>query len=230
MKKLISVFLFVFFSFFLFAQEEVPSQEENLDPLTGFPVIEDKPFVVYNEGLATSWVTRVMKQSGRSNFVFSDFLAGAYFGITARNMEPMDLTVRLTAYYPLSSKFNGHPQVSSSPLHYALDLYVAPTLRLTMWNYVYINLSGGLHFFFQNSERWNYIDLGIGGLAGLELPLSRRWTILIDGIASYDYGNFGTNRNLEPYNHVWQYQLSLGVRYSRAGENQYSYIDSRRKG
>ena len=159
MKKLISVFLFVFFSFFLFAQEEVPSQEENLDPLTGFPVIEEKPFVVYNEGLATSWVTRVMKQSGRSNFVFSDFLAGAYFGITARNMEPMDLTVRLTAYYPLSSKFNGHPQVSSSPLHYALDLYVAPTLRLTMWNYVYINLSGGLHFFFQNSEKQSYRNL-----------------------------------------------------------------------
>lgn len=241
MKKIVFVFLFILFGFALFSQENVTVQEdiifnenivsenENLDPKTGFPVIKEKPFVVYNEGIAASWVTRIMKQDNRSNFVFSDFLAGAFFSIIARNMEPIDLTIRFTAYYPVSYKFNGHPQVAASPLHFACDLYVAPTLKLTMWNYVYINLSGGLHFLFQNSDRWNYIDLGVGGLAGLELPLTKRWTILIDGIASYDYGNFGTNKNLEPYSYVWQYQLSFGIRYSKAGENKYSYIDSKRK-
>lgn len=81
MKKIVFVFLFILFGFALFSQENVTVQEdiifnenivsenENLDPKTGFPVIKEKPFVVYNEGIAASWVTRIMKQDNRSKIV-----------------------------------------------------------------------------------------------------------------------------------------------------------------
>ena len=61
-------------------------------------------------------------------------------------------------------------------------------------------------------------------MAGCELPIAKRWTILVNGFASLDYGNFGTNKNIEPLNYVWQYQLDLGFRYSKKATNSYSYI------
>ena len=42
------------------------------------------------------------------------------------------------------------------------------------------------------------------------------------------YGNLGTNARMEPYNFVWQYQVAVGVRYSRKSPNKYSYIPSKR--
>lgn len=245
MKKL---FLIITLSLFCAAamvsadtQPEEPAAEQNipenssdaahitLDTKTGFPVITNKPFVMFNEGAAVSWVTRIIKQQERSNFVWQDFLLGAYFSVTSRNMRPFDFTIRTTAYYPFSMTFNEHPQKPATPLHFAFDLYAAPIFRLSMWDYVFVNLSGGLHFFFQNADRWNYIHLGIGALAGIELPIAWHWTILIDGIASLDYGNLGTNYALEPFDYVWQYQVSVGVRYSKKGENRYSYIPSKKR-
>lgn len=78
------------------------------------------------------------------------------------------------------------------------------------------------------ADRWHYVHLGIGGVARLDMPLAKRWTLFFDGIASYDYGNLGTNGEMEPYDYVWQYQLGFGVRYSKKAENKYSYIPSKR--
>lgn len=201
-------------------ESDTPELNANTDVSAGV----EKVFVVYNEGFAASWVTRIITQETRSNFVWQDTLLGAYFSIHTRNLRPFDITVRLSAYYPLVSTFNKHPQSAATPLHFALDLYAAPILHLSIWDYVFVNLSAGPHFFFQNADRWNYIHLGMGALVGFELPVARRWTILIDGMASLDYGNLGANSTLEPFDHVWQYQVSLGVRYSKKGENRYSYI------
>lgn len=204
-------------------------QEIPLDPNTGFPVILNKPFIVFNEGITGSWITRIVRQTDRSNFVFKDFMAGAYFSLETKNMQPVDSMVRFAVYYPLSFKFNGHPQVPKNMLNFAFDLFAAPVfLQMDMWNYLRFNITAGLHFLYQMGDRWNYINLGIGALAGMELPVARRWTMLINGYMSIDYGNFGTNRHLEPYDLVWQYQLDIGVRYSRRALNQYSYIPSRR--
>ena len=78
---------------------------------------------MFNEGAAVSWVTRIIKQQERSNFVWQDFLLGAYFSVTSRNMRPFDFTIRTTAYYPFSMTFNEHPQKPATPLHFAFDLY-----------------------------------------------------------------------------------------------------------
>lgn len=224
-KKSLLIILLVLFSFILFAQT---TENETLDPNTGFPVIKSKPFVVFNEGFAISNVTRVIKQESRSNFVFEDFMIGAYIGITSQNMQPLNSTIRLAFYYPLQFKFNDVPQVAKNVIRYAIDLHAGPVIELNMWHYVSFNLSPGLHFMFQNSDRWNFIYLGVSGLAGIELPIAKRWTILINGIASYDFANFGGNKRMEPIDHSWNYQLDLGVRYSRKAENKYSYIQKRK--
>jgi hypothetical protein len=80
------------------------------------------------------------------------------------------------------------------------------------------------HLFYQLNDRFHYVDFGIRGELGTEFPLSKHWTILADGNISLDYGNLGSNRNMEPYDIVYQYQLLLGVRYSRKDKNKYSYI------
>ena len=53
---------------------------------------------------------------------------------------------------------------------------------------------------------------------------NKPYTILVNGLASLDYGNFGSNRDIQPYNLVYNYQLELGVRYSKKKPHQYSYL------
>ena len=40
-----------------------------------------KLFLAFEWGLSASWVTRIIQQTGRSNFVFQDFLPGLYFDL-----------------------------------------------------------------------------------------------------------------------------------------------------
>jgi hypothetical protein len=181
-------------------------------------------FIIYNEGLSVSWLTRITRQTGRSNFVFEDFMPGLYFGMALTNVKYLTPTIRLTAYYPLSSTFNKIPQPPKTPLHFGVDFFGGPAFQIDALKYVRFNLAPGLHFLFLNSDRWNYFNLGIAGLVGFELPLTRGWTILINGIASLDNGNLGGNRLMEPFDIVYQYQIDLGVRYSKKRSNTFSYI------
>ncbi|MBO5235658.1 MAG: hypothetical protein J6B32_00900 [Spirochaetaceae bacterium] len=232
MKILYSVLMFLFILSPVFSDETEVVQDDHItfdenlliDDKTGFPLIQEKPYIVFNEGLTTAWVTRIIKKENRSNFVFTDFMAGAYFAIETKNMQPLDSIIRFSVYYPISHKFNKVPQAKKNMLNFAFDLVAAPLLQMNMWEYVRINLGLGLHFLYQMGDRWNYINLGAACLAGVELPVAKRWTILLNGNGSWDFGNLGTNRDMEPYDSVWQYQLDLGVRYSRKSENKYSYI------
>lgn len=232
MKSFYSVLILFLVLCPVFPEETESTQQEAitfdneliLDEKTGFPMIQEKPFIVFNEGVTSAWITRIIKQDNRSNFVFTDFMAGAYFAIETKNMQPLDSIVKFSVYYPISHKFNKVPQPKKNMLNFAFDLVAAPLFHMNMWEYVRINLGAGLHFLYQMGDRWNYISLGVAGLAGVELPLSKRWTILVNGNASFDFGNLGTNREMEPYDSVWQYQLDFGVRYSRKAENKYSYI------
>jgi hypothetical protein len=72
-----------------------------------------------------------------------------------------------------------------------------------------------LHMFFLNADRWYYFNMGASAVAGVDIPLSPGWTLLVDGAASLDNGNLGTNRTMEPFNTVFQYQVGLGCRYSK---------------
>lgn len=201
---------------------------DDVHPVTGFPVIEDSPFIIFNEGVAWNSVTRIQKQQTRSNFEWTDRMVGAYFGIQTVNMQPTDSIVRIAAYYPYFSMFNGMRQFPKQTILYAFDLFAAPIFTSDMWKYVDLKFGAGLHYMYQLKDEWHMHYLGVGAYIGAEMPLSRRWTILVDGMFDWDYPNFGTNKHIQPFDYAWQYQLQLGVRYSVKAENIFSYIDSRK--
>jgi len=181
---------------------------------TGMQNYTDKPFVTLNYGAAASWLIRIIKQTGRSNFVFRDFLPGLYFSAEMQNIQYVTPAVRVTAYYPLVSSFNYMPQKPNTPLHFAVDFLAGARFEIA-WNIFKFNAGPGLHVFFLNADRWNYLNLGVAAAAGVELAINPKWTFLINGFVSVDNGNLGTNRLMEPFDIVYQYQTTVGVRYSK---------------
>ena len=207
----------------VYGDENDPSGGEAAGRIPPEPV--GKKFaLVFSEGLTASWLTRIIKQTERSNFVFKDFLPGLYFGVQTASFKPLNTLIRLAAFYPLSSSFNKIPQAPKSPLHFGIDFFGGADFEIFMLKYVRLNFSPGLHLFFLNSDRWNYLNLGIAGHLRLELPLTRSWTILLNGMASLDNGNLGANRLMEPFDIVYQYQVDAGIRYSKKISNAYSYL------
>ena len=199
-----------------------------IDEKTGFPLILKKPFPVFDYGATTSIVTRIIKQEKRSNFVFDDYMLGVYAAMQSRNMEPLDSMIRIAVYYPVAYKFNKIPQFPVNMLNFAIDLFAAPYVNLSLWHYLTFDVGGGLHYLYQKGDRWHYHNLGLGAFARINMPVSRRWSMFVDGYFSLDYGNLGNNARMEPYNFVWQYQVAVGVRYSKKSPNKYSYIPSKR--
>lgn len=197
-----------------------------LDPKTGFPKITEKPFLIFNEGIAYSQITRIVKQKeyDRSNFVYQNHLIGLSFEARSVNMKPVDSMLRLGVYYPFSHGFNGMKQVAKQTILYAFDLYWGPFFQTDMWKYVFINFSFGPHFLYELSDEFHHVELGGAVLLGAELPLAARWTIVTNALASLDYGNLGSNRRIYPYSLVYNYQIGLGVRYSKKKTHEYSYL------
>ena len=181
--------------------------------------IANAAFFTFNQGASAAWLTRVINQNERSNFVFRDFLPGLYFGAELRNIPYVVPMMRLAAYYPLISTFNLMPQKPVTPLHFAADMIVGMRFEPFNMKYLRINAGPALHMFFLNADRWNYFNLGAAAVMGIEFPLVSRWTLLFDGYASIDNGNLGTNRLMEPFDVVWQYQVNVGVRYSKKKVN-----------
>ena len=203
-------------------------EEIKLDEKTGFPLILKKPFPIFDYGLTTSIVTRITKQTKRSNFVDDHYFIGAYVAMQSRNMEPLDSMIRISIYYPVAYKFNKVPNAISNMLNFGIDLFAAPYVNLSLWHYLTFDLGGGLHFLFEQSDDYNFVNLGLGAFARINMPVARRWTMFVDGYFSLDYGNLGTNGPIEPVDFVWQYQVAVGFRYSKKAPNKYSYIPSRR--
>ena len=197
-----------------------------LNPKTQFPAIKKKPFIIFNEGVTVSQVTRLIKQDNynRSNFVWQNYLVGLYCEAQTENIKPVDSLLRIAVYYPFKHTFNGMDQKATQPILYAFDAYYGPFFQTDMWKYIYINFSFGPHFLYELSDEYHHIQLGGAVLLGLELPLLKRWTVINNGIFAVDYGNIGSNRAIAPYDFVWQYQLELGWRYSKRKQNRYTYI------
>jgi hypothetical protein len=178
-----------------------------------------KIFFTFSQGLTAAWLTRIIKQSGRSNFVFRDFLPGLYFGSELRNIKYVVPMARLAVYYPLYSTFNDVLQPPKIPLHYAADMMIGARVEPLNLKYLRVNAGPALHMFFLNAERWNYFNIGVAAVLGIEVPLFSRWTLLVDGYASLDNGNLGANRRMEPFDMVWQYQINIGFRYTKKKNN-----------
>jgi hypothetical protein len=187
------------------------------------PAVEgERPFLLFSEGVACLWLTRIIKQTGRSNFVFEDFLPGLYFRMdlhTAKNITPM---VRVAALYPAISTFNKFPQLPKTPLHFGADMNLGVNFNILEFDYFRLNAGPAAHLFFLNSDRWNYFELGAAAFVGMELPVAQRWTLICNGFASIDNGNLGANHSMEPFDIAYQYQIDIGVRYSKKLENRTS--------
>jgi len=199
------------------SNEDIETEENNVE--TEDEKKLNRPFVVFSEGAAASWLTRIVKQTERSNFVFKDFMVGLYFRMDLENIKYITPMLRLAAYYPLNSTFNDVPQFPNVPLHYALDFNTGVKFDILEFDYFRLNLGPAFHLFFLNSERWNYLDIGVTAFVGMEVPLTRNWTFLCGGIASFDNGNLGGNRQMEPFDIAYQYQVEAGVRYSKKMPN-----------
>lgn len=196
----------------------------DLDPKTGFPLIKEKPFVMFNYGLAESLVTRLELQENRSNFVRQTTLLGAYVSMQTVNIKPINNYTRLAIYYPVYNTFNGMKQGSKQKILGAVDLFWGPMLEADMWKYILIKSAVGLHFMYQRTDEFDLIYLGLGLMAGFELPVAKNWTILANGSFSLDYPNLGSNSRIQPYDYAWTYQVDFGFRYSKKGAHTYSYI------
>lgn len=232
MKRQLTAVVLLLCAFAAGAQQAAESgqvADEDLDPRTGFPKITEKPFVMFDEGLSFAQITRISKQEGRSNFVWQDYLIGAHVAMMTENIKPFDLMLRVSAFYPFYHTFNGMQQYPKQTILYAFDLFSGPVIQANMWNYVRINFSAGLHYMYQLTDEYHLHYLGLGLFVGLELPVAWHWTILLDGTAALDYPNLGTNGIMQPYDYAWQYHVNFGVRYSKNGANQYSYIHSKKR-
>lgn len=209
---------------FIFKNEQI--EEIPLNPKTGFPEILNHPFVVFDEGVCFDMLSRLQLQDdyNRSNFVWQDYLIGAYFNVTTMNMKPFNFVGRTCVYYPFYHTFNGMEQFAKQTILYAFDFFTGVQLQADMWKYVRLNLSPGLHYMYQLTDEYHMNYLGGGIIAGIELPIARRWTIINNGTFTLDYANLGTNKKMSPYDLSWSYSVSLGVRYSKKKLNKYAYI------
>lgn len=209
-------------------QNSAKNQQENsnveLDPKTGFPVIKEKPFVMFNYGFTDALVTRLELQEERSNFVRQTSLLGAYVSMQTVNIKPINNYTRLAIYYPFYNTFNGMKQSSKQKILGAVDLFWGPMFEADMWKYILIKSAAGLHFMYQRTDEFDLLYLGLGLMAGFELPVAKNWTILANGSFSLDYPNLGSNSRIQPYDYAWTYQIDFGFRYSKKGVHKYSYI------
>jgi hypothetical protein len=219
MKKLFFLLSFILLAAGAFAQEE----DEVLPPM-----VEDRPFLLFSEGATCSWLTRITKQTGRSNFVFEDFLPGLYFRMDLHTKTIISPMVRVAALYPAISTFNEFPQKSKTPLHFGADMNLGVNFNLLDFAYFRLNVGPAAHLFFLNSERWNYFELGAAAFVGMELPVTPGWTLICNGFASLDNGNLGGNRDMEPFDIVYQYQIDIGVRYSKKLRNRTSLFPGKK--
>jgi len=176
---------------------------------------DGKIFLQFNQGVTAAWLTRIINQSGRSNFVFRDFLSGLYFDAELHNVKYITPAARAALYYPLVSTFNYVPQKPTTPLHFGADLFLGLRFEKEVHRLIRLNACPGLHLFFLNADRWNYLNMGVGVFAGMEFMLNPQWSLLVDGFASLDNGNLGTNRRMEPFDIVYQYRVDFGFRYSK---------------
>jgi hypothetical protein len=176
-------------------------------------------FFLFSEGAASSWLTRIIKQSERSNFVFKDFMLGIYTRVDMHIEDFITPMARLAVFYPLETTFNKYPQKPKTPLHIGMDMNLGVNFDILDFPYFRLNAGPAFHLFFLNSDRWNYFELGMAAFTGMELLISERWTLVCGFFASLDNGNFGSNRDMEPFDIVYQYQVDIGVRYSKKLKN-----------
>lgn len=186
--------------------------------------------LLHNWGLSWASITRIQKQTGRSNFVWNDQLIGAYYEMTTNNFLVMgrkinvDLFARNAFYYPIAYTFNKVKQVTVQQLLYNFDLFTGVKFSMNFWDWVTVSAKPGLHVLYQLHDKWHYVHIGAGLGLEAEAPISSRWSFNIGGIFTWDNANLGSNRRMRPFDLSWEYQAQLGFRYSKKKLNPKSFV------
>lgn len=186
--------------------------------------------LLHNWGVSWASITRIQKQSGRSNFVWEDQLIGAYYEMTTSNFlvfgpyVNVDLFARNGFYYPYAYTFNKIKQVTTQTLLYNFDLFTGVKLSMNFWDWVTVSAKPGFHLLYQLHDKWHYVHVGAGLGLEAEMPISSRWSFNIGGIWTWDNPNIGSNRRMRPFDFSWEYQAQLGFRYSTKKLNIKSFV------
>ena len=186
--------------------------------------------LLHNWGVSWSSITRIQKQSGRSNFVWNDQLIGAYYEMTTNNFLIMghyinvDLFARNAFYYPYAYTFNKVKQVTLQQVLYGFDFFTGVKFSMNFFDWVTVSAKPGAHLYYQLHDKWHYLHLGAGLALEAEAPISSRWSFNIGGIWTWDNANLGSNRRMRPFDFAWQYQAQLGFRYSKRKLNPKSFV------
>ncbi|MCR5698233.1 MAG: hypothetical protein K6G52_01200 [Treponemataceae bacterium] len=180
--------------------------------------------IVFDEGLSLTQVTRIIKQTDRTNFVFRDVMAGAYMDVKTIGFQDINPIFRIAAYTPLAMTFNYVPQ-KTLLTNWAVDSFLGFEFRHSMLDYVFIDITPGAHMLYQVTDRFSLLNIGAELMLTCELPIAYNWSILVSGAGSFDYGNFGSNKLAEPYDYVYQFTCDLGVRYTTKAPNKYNYLN-----
>ena len=212
------ILLTLLFSVGIYANE-VMAEGDEYEEAVEETVSKKQMLFLFSEGATISWLTRIINQTERSNFVLKDFLVGAYFRTEMVYFDLFKPMIRVAAYYPLISTFNDFPQEPKNPLQIGVDITAGVKFEVVEYNYVRVNVGPALHFLYLSSDRWNYFNLGAAAFLGVEVPVAERWTVVINGFASLDSGNLGGNSLMEPFDVTYQYQIDIGVRYSKKMAN-----------
>ena len=186
--------------------------------------------LLHNWGVAWGSITRIQKQSNRSNFVWNDQLVGAYYEMTTNNFLTMghyvnvDLFARNAFFYPYSYTFNKIKQEMTQTLLYGFDFFTGVKFSMNIWDWVTLSAKPGAHLYYQLHDKWHYLHLGAGLGLEVEMPISSRWSFNIGGIWTWDNANLGSNQRMRPFDYAWEYQAQLGFRYSKKKLNPKSFV------
>lgn len=237
MKKnlIIALMLFCVLQSVLFAEDEklenvkTESVKEKtaLTKAEKLEIASHKFFISYTEGVVASTVTRIIKQEGRTNFVWNDYLLGIYLESQTNNIPYVNYLLRLAAFYPYHYTFNDVEQKAKQTILYAGDVFAAPYWSLKVGTLSTLTLAPGIHYYYQLKDKFHYSHLGLGLKAGLDFPIMKTVTLVLDGMFSYDYGNLGSNHRMQPVDFAWQYQVSFGVRVSKKRKNTTPYFSKK---
>lgn len=203
----------------LVAQDRIEKEQDAQDRTAN----DKKFYVLFDEGISYSVISRLILQEEKSNYVFEDYMIGSYMTVRTEYFSPFNPIERLAVYVPFSTEFN-NVELERKRFNWSFDSFTGVEFTTDIQKWLFIRFGPGVHFNYEYADRFEYITVGLGGYIDTELPISYRWSIILDGAGTFDFlGNLGSNKYVEYYNYCWQWQTGLGVRYTTKGCNERNY-------
>lgn len=190
------------------------------------PFDPEAPYAMHNWGFSFQRVTRIQKNTTRSNFVWKDDLVGAFYSCQTGNL-PVDFLARLAVFYPLHCEFNKVEQKAKQVILYAFDVNIGPIWSIDIFEAFKLDLSPGIHYKYQISDKFHHNDLGLCAVVTAEFPVTKTFSVLLNGEFAYDFFNLGTNARMQKYDNMFTYGVDLGFRISKRGANKFYYVKNK---